>query len=126
MIDSDSDSKEGKHFFHKTFLSKCHCDKIIPHGLSVNVEPSIGNQDEAFFETWNGNLQSFSLTPISQVIAFCDQTINKVMRKSKKQKLNYSQNLTETNVKRLFLHLKRTMNSTENTYNEEKQRNLII
>ena len=29
------------------------------------------------------------------------------MRKSKKQKLNYKQNLTETNVKRLFLHLKR-------------------
>ena len=48
------------------------------------------------------------------------------MRKSKKQKLNYKRNLTEAKVKGLFLHLKRTMNSTENTYNEEKQRNLVI
>ena len=30
------------------------------------------------------------------------------MRKSKKQKLNYMQNLTEESVKRLFLYLKKT------------------
>ena len=50
------------------FLSKCHRDKIIPHGLSVYVKPSIGNQDEAFLETWHENLQSFSLILMSQVI----------------------------------------------------------
>ena len=32
----------------------------------------------------------------SQVITFCDQTINKVNGEIKKQKLNYTQNLTET------------------------------
>ena len=40
--------------------------------------------------------------------------------------MNYMQSLTETNVNRLFPHLKNMMNSTENTYNKEKQRNLII
>ena len=34
--------------------------------------------------------------------------------------------MTETNVKRLFLLLKRMMNSTENTRDKENQRNLII
>ena len=43
--------KKARYESHKTFLSKCHRDKIIPHGLSVYVEPSIGNQGEAFLET---------------------------------------------------------------------------
>ena len=34
-------------------MSKCRGDKIIPHGLSVYVEPWIGNQDEAFIGTWH-------------------------------------------------------------------------
>ena len=68
-------------------MSKCYRDKIIPHGLSIYVEPSIGNQDEAFLETWHENLQSFSLTLMSQVITFCDQTINKVHEEIEKTKV---------------------------------------
>ena len=86
MIDSDSDSKEGKHFFHKTFLSKCHCDKIILHGLSV-YELTFGNQDKAFLETWHENFQSFSLTLMLQVITFYDQTIKKVHQEIEKTKV---------------------------------------
>ena len=52
--------------------------QIIPLGLPVYVEPSVSNQDEAFLESWNENLQSFSLTLMSQVITFCDQIISKV------------------------------------------------
>ena len=37
--------------------------------------------------------------------------------------MNYTQNLTETNLKRLFIHLQRTINSTDNTYSKEKQIN---
>ena len=47
------------------------------------------------------------------------------MKKSKDRKLNYTLNLTETNGKRLFLHLKRIMNSTENTDSKEKQCNCL-
>ena len=79
--------KKARYESHKTFLSKCSRDKIIPHGLSIYVEPSIGNQDEAFFETWHENLQSFSLTLMSQVITFCDQTINKVNEEIEKTKV---------------------------------------
>ena len=60
----------------KNSLSKM--SQIIPLGLPVYVEPSVSNQDEAFLESWNENLQSFSLTLMSQVITFCDQIIGKV------------------------------------------------
>ena len=51
-------------------MSKCHRDKIIPQGLRVYVDPSIGNQDEACLETWHENLQLFSLALMSQVINY--------------------------------------------------------
>ena len=74
--------KKSRYESHKTFLSKCHRDKIIPHGLSVYVEPSIGNQDEAFIETWHKYIQSFSLTLMSQVMTFCDK-VNEEIEKTK-------------------------------------------
>ena len=67
-------------------MPKCYPDKIIPRGLSIYVEPSIGNQDEEFLETWHEKLRSFSLTLMSQVITFCDQTINKVNEEIQKIK----------------------------------------
>ena len=79
--------RKARYESHKTFLSKCYRDKIIPHGLSIYVEPSFGNQDEAFLETWHENLQSFSLTLMSQIITFCDQTINKVNEEIEKTKV---------------------------------------
>ena len=51
------------------------------------MEPSIGNQYEAFLEICHENLQSFSLTLISQVITFCDQTIHKVNEEIEKTKV---------------------------------------
>ena len=56
-------------------MSNVIVPKITPHGLSVYVEPSTGNQNEEFIETWHKNLQSFPLTLMLQVITFCDQTI---------------------------------------------------
>ena len=80
-----SSVNEKRYELHKTFLSKCHRDIIIPHRLSVYVEPSVGNQDEAFLITWHENFQWFSLTSMSQVINFCNQTISKVNEEIKKK-----------------------------------------
>ena len=63
---------------------------------------------------------------MSQVITFCIRTMRKVHEEIEKKKPHYTQNLTETRVKRLFLSLERMKNSIENTCNKEKQRNLII
>ena len=48
-------------------MSKCHRDKIIPHGLSVSVGLSIGNRDEVFFETWHENLHAFMSTYVTGI-----------------------------------------------------------
>ena len=46
----------------------------------------MGNQNEEFFENWNEILQSFALTSISDVIQFCDKTVNKVYEETEKTK----------------------------------------
>ena len=70
---------------HKTFLSKCHRDKIISQRLLVYVELFIGNQEEAFLETWHENPEPLFLTLLLQVITFCDQIISKVNEEIKKK-----------------------------------------
>ena len=49
-------------------MSKCRRDKIIPHGLSVYVEPWIGNQDEAFLGTWHKSFGWSNVAKFNKVI----------------------------------------------------------
>ena len=44
--------------------------KIIPDGLKVYLESSIGNHSEEFLNNWHERLQSFSLTLMSDVLTF--------------------------------------------------------
>ena len=40
--------KSTRYESHKEFLEKCIREKVIPDGLRVDVEPTIGNHDEEF------------------------------------------------------------------------------
>ena len=99
--------KKARYESHNTFLSKCYRDKIIPHGLSIYMEPSIGSQDEAFLETWHENLQSFSLTLMPQVITFCDQTISKVNEEIEKTKVEFHTKLDRNEHEEIFSTLEK-------------------
>ena len=57
--------KKTRYESHKSFVTKCQKEKVILQGLSIYVEPSIGNQDSEFLETWHERLQFFSLPLMS-------------------------------------------------------------
>ena len=40
--------KLARYDSHKSFLTRCFQEKIIPNALLIDVEPSIGNHDEDF------------------------------------------------------------------------------
>ena len=44
--------KEDRYSSHISFLKECVEAKVIPKGLRIDLEPSIGNYDEAFCEKW--------------------------------------------------------------------------
>ena len=37
---------------HKEFLEKCFHDNLTPNSLKINLEPTRGNQHEAFINKW--------------------------------------------------------------------------
>ena len=51
--------KAGRHESHKSFLEKCITENVIPNGLKLELEPTIGNHDEEFLSCWYNKLQSF-------------------------------------------------------------------
>ena len=66
---------------HRDFLSKCIQENLVPKGLEITVEPTIGNFDQEFVDNWYTNLKHFSIVLMKQIVAYC----NKAEQKPKKQ-----------------------------------------
>ena len=75
---------------HKSFLTKCAENNIIPNGLQLKLEPTIGNHDEEFLEMWYKKLDECSIMFINMVKEYCDKTLAKVEndKKATKEALN--------------------------------------
>ena len=66
--------KNARYQSHREFLSQCIESKLIPKGLKLELEPTIGNHDQEFLDMWYSNLQEFSLTLMKGIVKFCDKT----------------------------------------------------
>ena len=58
-------------------MKKCLDNNLVPNGLKVYVEPSIGNRDDAFLAQWHSRLETFSKTLTTDVIGYCEAEIAK-------------------------------------------------
>ena len=63
--------KKCRYVSHESFLKKCLDHNLIPNGLKVFVEPSIGNRNDEFLTGWHELLDQFSRTLTTKVIEFC-------------------------------------------------------
>ena len=70
-------AKKNGFQIHKEFLSKCVDQKVIPMGLKIELEPSIGNHDEEFLSKWHKRLEEFSIIMMKDIIEFCEKTETK-------------------------------------------------
>ena len=68
--------KADRYSSHIGFLKECRETKVIPKGLKIDVEPSIGNQDEQFCSKWFARLEEFSITLISDIIEYSESIEN--------------------------------------------------
>ena len=66
--------KAGRYESHKSFLEKCITENVIPNGLKLELEPTIGKHDEEFLSCWYNKLQSFSKEFMKDIISFCIKT----------------------------------------------------
>ena len=68
--------KHGRYVSHVTFIKKCLEQDVIPNGLSVWVEPSIGNRDEAFLNKWHERMKEFSKVLANDVLEWSEATLS--------------------------------------------------
>ena len=69
--------KKARFQSHESYLKKCLDNNLIPNGLKVYVEPSIGNRDDDFLTKWHNRLEEFSKTLTNDVVGFCEEELNK-------------------------------------------------
>ena len=53
--------KNARYQSHREFLSQCIESKLIPKGLKLELERTIGNRDQEFLDMWYSNIQEFFL-----------------------------------------------------------------
>ena len=108
--------KKNKYTVHQEFLEKCIQEKVIPQGLKIVLEPSIGNHDEAFLKKWKGRMEEFSLTIMNDIKEFCEETQTKVTEDI---------NQLQTNINTSFDPVDRkTITETINSNEKSRLRNL--
>lgn len=101
---------------HQEYLMACIKDKLIPTNFKIELDPSIGNHNEAFLSTWYDKIQKFSLDLMKDTVKFCEKTVNE----------------TKTEIKVLEDEIKNQADSEEyneiktaiTKYNEQKVREL--
>ena len=72
--------KEDRYSSHIEFLNDCYQSKIIPKGLRLEIEPSIGNNDTAFREKWYKTLEDCSLSLMKDAIEYCEKMENEASK----------------------------------------------
>ena len=60
---------------HKAFLTKCLIENVVPTGLKVYVEPSIGNNDDVFLKTFFEIQEKCSRDLMQLTIEYCHATV---------------------------------------------------
>ena len=74
--------KQSRFESHKEFLERCLTSNVIPHGLKIELEASIGNHNEEFLAKWNDKLTKFSRELTQDVVEFCGTTIAETQQES--------------------------------------------
>ena len=109
--------KSAQYNSHKDFPYRCIQEKLVPKGLELNLEPTIGIYDKEFIDNSYFILKDFSLIVIKQIVTYCKKTKEKTQTsiteieatlKQQLKKDDYAEilNITEVNetVKKQILH----------------------
>ena len=116
-LDRLHDKKE-RYQSHLGFLQKCLEENIIPKGLRLELEPSIGNHDEEFLKNWYAKLEEYSKSFMKDVIAFCDKTNTQTNNDIN----DVNQQLESAVQKEQYDHVQETIIQNNNLRNQDLKR----
>ena len=70
--------KKDRYESHISFLTRCINEKVVPKGLSIQLEPTIGNHNQEFVKNWYEKLNNFSIDLMKDIVKFCETTKSEV------------------------------------------------
>ena len=105
--------KADRYSSHISFLKECKDTKVIPKGLKIDLEPSIGNHDEEFTSLWFRRLEDFSMILISDIINLCERIENETTVKIDEELADLKGKMHADDYKR---------STDKMTYNSEQRR----
>ena len=89
-------NKKIQFLSHKEFSGKCFRDKLTPNGLKINLEPTIGNQNEEFVNQWYKIQDDCAKQLMKMTIKFCETTIKETEHEIKEIDSKLQSNLRST------------------------------
>ena len=78
-------NKADRYESHIAFLKDCIAIKRIPKGLVIDLEPSIGNNDEDFCVKWYQRLEDFSTTLMKDIVEYSEKIKKESLEKIKSE-----------------------------------------
>ena len=72
--------KSARYVSHEEFLTCCIENKLIPKGLELSLEPTIGNSYQEFIDNWYRNMKEFSFILVKDIVPFCGKTIEEAAK----------------------------------------------
>ena len=99
--------KKARFESHKSFLTRCYEEKIIPNGLKIYVEPSIGNHDDDFLKKWFDILETCSFQLMEHTINFSKKTITNVSEEIETTHQDLSKKLDQNEKEEILSTLKK-------------------
>ena len=88
--------KQARFVSHKKFLTHFGDEELVPKGLEVTLEPTIGNHDLEFLDNWYSKQKQFSLSLVKDIVQFCNKTINKTAQDIKNTVSSLKRNTSQS------------------------------
>ena len=107
--------KKCRFVSHVSFLNKCLENNLVPNGLRVFVEPSIGNRNEGFLNRWHACLDEFSRKLTTEVIGFCGTEISS----TETEMSDISEKLRSLTTNTEYARIRNTINANERSRTNE-------
>ena len=114
--------KKARYESHIDFLSKCINNKIIPHGLQMELEPTIGNHDDEFVSNWYEKLNLFSIEMMKDIVAFCKKTTSQIEPKIQEINTRLKDSLPSTDFQKVKLTLEKNDERNKINLNHRKRK----
>ena len=115
--------KQARYESHISFLKRCITDKVVPHGLNLQLEPTIGNHDQEFLDNWYQKLNKFSFELMGDIVKFCETTKTNVSEQIKQVDETLKSKTTQPKYNEITKALDENKEEMKRSYNIGRTKN---